>query len=141
MGTILCATRGGKESLHAQDAAIALAKEQGKRLIFTYIVDTQFLDRTARAVRPDVVAQEIAHMGEFLLTMAQERAQKAGIYADIRVCQGNFCPELKEVVRQEHVDILILGRPSGDDSAFKLAALEALADEIREDTGIEVRLV
>lgn len=141
MGTILCSTRGGKDSLPAQDAAIELAKEQGERLLFLYVVDTGFLNRTERAVRPDVVAQEMANLGEFLLTMARERAEEAGVYADIRVCQGDFRCELEEVIRQEYVDVLILGRPAGEGSAFKLAALEELAAKIEESTGIEVRLV
>jgi nucleotide-binding universal stress UspA family protein len=141
MGTILCATRGGKDSLPAQDAAVALAKEQGKRLLFVYVADTRFLDRTERAVRPDVVGQEMVRMGEFLLTMARERAEEAGVYAGIRVRQGDFGPELEEVIRQEYADVLILGRPAGEESAFKLAALEELAAKIEETTGIEVRLV
>ncbi|HIQ01546.1 MAG TPA: hypothetical protein EYH30_05385, partial [Anaerolineales bacterium] len=46
MGKILCATRGGEASYRTQDAAIALARERGDSLIFLYVVDTHFLDRT-----------------------------------------------------------------------------------------------
>jgi hypothetical protein len=73
--------------------------------------------------------------------MARERAEEAGVYAGIRVRQGDFGPELEEVIRQEYADVLILGRPAGEESAFKLAALEELAAKIEETTGIEVRLV
>ena len=83
MGKILCPTRGGEASYRTQDAAIVLAKEQGKQLVFLYVVDTHFLDRTERAVRPDVVMEEMTRMGEFLLIMAQERAQAHGIQAEL----------------------------------------------------------
>jgi nucleotide-binding universal stress UspA family protein len=141
MSTILCATRGGKDSFPAQDAAIALAKEQGKPLLFLYVVDTGFLDHTERAVRPDVVVQEMVRMGEFLLTMARERAAAAGVPADIRVRQGDLRPELEAAVRDEQADALILGRPAGEESAFKLTSLESLAADIQEATGITVQLV
>ena len=81
MGKILCATRGGEASYRTQDAAIALAQERGDELLFLFVVDIQFLDRTAHAVRPDIVSAEMEKMGEFLLAMAQERAEKQGVTA------------------------------------------------------------
>lgn len=141
MGTILCATRGGEASYRAQDAAVALAEEQDKLLVFLYVVDTHFLDRTERAVRPDVVAGEMTRMGEFLLAMAQERAEAQGVQAEVRIHHGEVRKELKAAVREEGADVVILGRPAGEESAFRLAALEALAAEIEEETGVETRIV
>ncbi|MBN1484269.1 MAG: universal stress protein [Chloroflexia bacterium] len=141
MGTILCPTRGGEASYRAQDAAIVLAREQNKMLIFLYVVDTHFLDRTERAVRPDVVSEEMSRMGEFLLAMAQERASKQGVHADARIRQGELREELLAAVRQEHSDVVVMGRPAGDQSAFRLAALEAFAAEIEQETGAAVHIV
>ena len=140
MGTIVCATRGGEASYRAQDAAIALALERGKPLIFIYVVDTHFLDRTERAVRPDVVEGEMTHMGEFLLAMAQERAEAQGVQAEVRIRHGEVREELKAASREEEADVLILGKPTGEESAFRLAALEELAAEIEEETGVETRI-
>lgn len=141
MGTILCPTRGGEASYRTQDAAIALAANQGKLLIFLYVVDTHFLDRTERAVRPDVVKEEMARMGEFLLAMAQERARRRGIEAEVRIRDGELREQLKEAARQEWADFVVLGRPAGEESAFQLAALEELAAEIQAETDAEVLLV
>lgn len=141
MGTILCPTRGGEASYRTQDAAIEQALQEGKLLIFLYVVDTHFLDRTERAVRPDVVTEEMTRMGEFLLAMAQERARKQGLHAEMRVRQGELRRELKLAVRQEHADVVVMGQPVGDESAFRLAALESFAAEIEEETGVEVRIV
>ena len=91
MGRILCATRGGEASFRAQDAAIALAQERGDELLFLYVVDIGFLQKTERAVRPDVVKAEMEKMGEFLLAMAQERAQKQGVKASYALCHGDLC--------------------------------------------------
>lgn len=138
MGKIVCATRGGEESCRTQDAAIALASENGDELVFVFIVDTSFLDKTERAVRPDVVTDELIHMGEFLLSMAQERAAGKGVRAQLRIARGKVRQVLTETVQAEEADVLVLGRPTDVDSASSLAALEHLAAEIQKTTGAQV---
>jgi len=141
MGKILCPTRGGEASYRTQDVAIALAREQGSPLVFLFVVDTHFLDRTERAVRPDVVMEEMARMGGFLLAMARERAAAQGVQAEVRIRRGELQEELKAAVEEEGADLVILGQPAGKESAFRPAALEALAAEIEAETGAEVRVV
>jgi nucleotide-binding universal stress UspA family protein len=141
MGTILCATRGGEASYRTQDAAIALARERGDELLFLYVVDIGFLNKTARAVRPDMVTVEMEKMGEFLLAMAQERAQKQGVAADYLLRRGRLRDELKAVAREEGVGLVVLGQPGGKGSAFVPADLEAFAAEIEAETGVETVIV
>jgi len=138
MGKILCATRGGEASYRTQDAAIALAQERGDELRFLYVVDIRFLDKTARAVRPDVVTAEMEKMGEFLLAMAQERAQKHGVEADYILRHGDLREELKTAARESDVSLVVLGKPTGTQSTFVPAGLEALAAEIEAETGTPV---
>jgi nucleotide-binding universal stress UspA family protein len=141
MGKILCPTRGGEASFRTQDAAIAQAIQEHKALIFVYVVDTHFLDRTHRPVRPDVIAQEMAHMGEFLLTMAQERAEKRGVPVETQVRHGELREELVAAVKEANADLVILGRPVGKESAFEMAGLQDLAAGIEEETGAKTRIV
>ena len=141
MGKILCATRGGEASYRTQDAAIVLAQERGDELLFLFVVDTHFLDKAGRAVRPDVVAEEMSHMGEFLLAMAQERAQKQGVAADYVLRRGKLRDELKAAAREEGVDLVVLGKPADTASAFVPADLEAFASEIEAETGVEAVIV
>jgi nucleotide-binding universal stress UspA family protein len=141
VGKILCPTRGGEASYCTQDAAIALAKERGDELVFLYIVDTSFLGRTSRAVRPDVVADEMARMGEFLLTMAQDRAAVQGVKADFLIRRGDFREELTKVIEEEGADTLILGEPAGEESAFQLDTLQELATEVVEGTSCRAEIV
>jgi nucleotide-binding universal stress UspA family protein len=86
---ILCLTRGGEASYPNQDGAIAIAKDLDEELLFLYISSVQFLDHSAAPKVVDIES-ELDEMGEFLLVMAQERAQKAGVKADILVRRGNF---------------------------------------------------
>jgi nucleotide-binding universal stress UspA family protein len=141
MGKILCATRGGEASYRTQDAAIALAQERGGELLFLFVVDTHFLDRTGRAVRPDVVAEEMGRMGEFLLAMAQERAESQGVAAGYLLRRGEFRDELKAAACEEGVALVVLGQPAGTGSAFVPADLEAFAAEIEAETGAEAVIV
>jgi len=141
MGTILCATRGGEASHRTQNKAISLALEQGKPLVFLYVVDTHFLDRTEHAVRPDLAEEEMTHLGEFLLAMAQERAEAQGVQAKVRIRRGEIGDELKAAAQEEEADIVILGQSVGAEPAFPTAELESLAAEIEEETGVNTRIV
>ena len=125
MGKILCATRGGEASYRTQDAAIALAKERGDMLLFLYIVDLHFLDKTAGAGVVDV-EREMTKMGEFLLLMAQERATEQGVAAETICRRGEFREGLKSTAREEGVSLVVFGRPAdktcrGDQSPYSVA--------------------
>lgn len=141
MGKILCATRGGEASYRTQDAAIALAQERGDELLFLYVVDVEFLQKTARAVRPDVVLAEMEKMGEFLLALAQERAHKQGVAASYVLCQGELREALKDSGRRPDVTLVVLGKPAGEESAFGLESLNTLAAEIETETQTPVRIL
>ena len=143
MTKILCATRGGEASYRTQDAAIALAKERGDELLFLYVVDIEFLKKTARGVRPDVVTSEMEKMGEFLLAMAQERAEKQDVTANYVLRYGHLRQELVAAAGDEelNVDLVVLGKPAGEESAFALASLEKLATQIETETGVKARII
>jgi nucleotide-binding universal stress UspA family protein len=140
MGKILCATRGGEESYRTQDAAIALARERGDTLLFLYVVDLRFLDKTAAPIVTDV-EQEVTKMGEFLLLMARERAASQGIQAESIYRTGEVREELKKAARMEDVSLVVLGRPTGAESVFQLAGLQAFAEEIEAESGVETVIV
>ena len=140
MGKILCATRGGEASYRTQDAAIALAKERGDTLLFLYVVDLRFLDKTVAPIVVDV-ENEVTKMGEFLLLMAKERAAEQSVAADTICCKGKFREELKKAACEEGVSLVVLGRPAGEESVFKLAGLEAFAAKIEAETGVETVIV
>jgi nucleotide-binding universal stress UspA family protein len=141
METILCATRGGEDSIRTQDAVIAKAKEAGAQILFLYVIDVEFLKQTSRGARPDVVHKEIERMGNFLLAMACERAANQGVAAESVVSDGPLEAALREVAVAKQVDLVALGRPAGDESVFELSGLQGLADRIEQDTGIETQII
>jgi nucleotide-binding universal stress UspA family protein len=142
MGRILCATRGGEASYDTQDAAIALAKEQGDELIFLYVADSSFLDQTAAPLVVNIESR-LVKMGEFLLLMAQERAAAQGISAQTIVREGKLRAEMVRVARELKVDLIVLGHPVDrhEQAIFDETALQAFATSLQAITGAEVRIL
>lgn len=140
MGTILCPTRGGKESIQTQDKAIALAQDRGDTLLFLYVVHLHFLDKLAAPIVVDI-AEEVKQMGEFMLLMAKERAEEQGVKAKTISRKGEVREEIKKVAIEENVTLILLGRPAGERSAFQLAELEEFAAELEQKTGIETVII
>jgi len=137
---ILCPTRGGQRSYPNQDRAISLAREHEADLLFLYVSDVRFLDQFQSPVLIDM-AEELDGMGEFLLAMAQERAEKAGVKALTTTRRGGFHAALAEVVSEYDVDILVLGSPTEEAEEADLTTTEYLADLCRfmsSEAGIEV---
>lgn len=140
MGKILCATRGGEASHRTQDAAIALAKAQGDELVFLYVADISFLNQTAAPLVVDVESR-LAKMGQFQLTIAQERAREQGLEPQIAVRRGKLRAELVAAAKELGADLIVLGRPLDREAVFDDAALQALAAGLQAVTGVEVRIL
>lgn len=140
MAKIICATRGGEASRSTEDYAIALAKEQGAELLFLYIVETSFMNRMAAPVVVDVEAQ-IERMGDFLLAAVQERAAKEGVRAHVVHRHGPVPVEIKNCILEEGADIVVLGRPRGEEAVFAETGVSPFAEELERETGTQVILV
>ena len=141
MTTILYPTRGGPTSHENQDRVIALAKELKANLVFLYVSNVDFLGSVARPALVDIVEDELDHMGEFLLAMAQERASNAGWQADAVVRRGNFYDALSRVITEYKVNILALGAPGQSHAVTTPKFLTQLMDSISQEFGIEVIVV
>lgn len=140
MDVILCATRGGEASIRTQQRAIALAKEREAKLIFIFVSDVRFLEHYT-APRVPAMETEMENLGEFLLLMAKERAEKEGVEADFTVRKGDFKTALIEASKDLGASLVVLGRPA-DDSLTTVEFLEnVLSPAIKEETGAEVLVV
>ena len=141
MPTILRPTRGGEASVPNQDRAIAIAKERGADLLFLYVSNIRFLNRVASAVLVDVEA-ELDELGEFLLAMAQERAEKVGVRAKTITRRGAFRPALEGIIKEhEEITTVVLGTGTGGTGVLPSGYLEDLAQRLVSEPGIEVILV
>lgn len=139
MPVILCPTRGGKSSIPNQEWAIRLAKEQEAHLIFLYVSNVHFLDNLASPLLVDV-AHELDEMGEFLLAMAQDRAQQAGVTADIMVRQGVFREALADAISKMEVDTVVIGRSTQGTGVTTARYLAILAETVQQK-GVEMLVV
>jgi nucleotide-binding universal stress UspA family protein len=140
MGTILCATRGGEESYGTQDAAIALAKQQGDALVFLYVVDVSFLDQTAAPLVIDVESR-LEKLGRFQLKMAQERAAAQDVAAQAIVREGQLRAELVTAAHEISATLIVLGRSRRQTAIFEENKLQEFAADLQAATGIEVRIL
>jgi nucleotide-binding universal stress UspA family protein len=140
MDVILCATRGGEASIKTQERAIEIARERGAMIVFMFVADVRFLDMFT-APRVPAMEGEMEHLGEFMLLMAKERAEKAGVKADYTVKSGVFRQALIEAAQEFAASLIILGSPAEEG----LTTLEYLEKElipaIAEATGSETILV
>jgi nucleotide-binding universal stress UspA family protein len=140
MGKILCATRGGEESEETQAAAIALTREQGHTLVFLYVADASFLDRIAAPLVVDVEG-ELERMGRFQLAIACEQAAAQGVEAQAVVRHGHLQTELVAAARDLGATLVVLGRPRERAPVFDDEALDSFATQLRNETGVEVRIL
>jgi nucleotide-binding universal stress UspA family protein len=137
---ILCPTRGGKDSYPNQDQSIAIAKERGSELLFLYITNVQFLGLTAAPKLIDI-EHEIDEMGEFMMAMAQERAEKASVKALTLVKRGQFQEVLCEVIEEHQIETVVLGSSAGGTGVITAEYIQGLVDEICAKTGVEFIVV
>ncbi|MFN2302827.1 MAG: universal stress protein [Anaerolineales bacterium] len=138
--TILCPTRGGKESYPNQNYAINLAKERKDDLLFLYVSDIRFLKRAGPPIVVDIEG-EMAEVGDFLLSMAQERAEKAGVIAQTLVRNGIFSKVLRDVITEYDIETVILGSSTQESGIVPAGRLEELSIELGKDLGVEFIVV
>ena len=131
---------GGEASYRTQQAAIALAKEHGDEIVFLYIIDLRFLDKTAAPIVVNIET-ELDQMGRFFLLMAKERATEQGVEVRTITRRGKVQEEIINAVLDEGATRVVLGRPAGNQSAFQTASLETFAAEIERVTEAETILV
>lgn len=137
---ILCPTRGGQASYQNQDAAIKLAIERQAEIVFLYVTDVHFMDHFASPKLIDFET-ELEEMGDFLLTMAIERAQKSGVEATGIVRRGSFRQTLLDILDSQKVDAVILGTSKLETSMLTPEFIKDLASELSVHTGVEFIIV
>jgi hypothetical protein len=80
-------------------------------------------------------------MGEFMLAMAQERAQESGVVAEILVRRGVFDHVLRDVIGEYSVQALVLGSAHLEPGVVTEEYVHELCDHLAKETGIVVFMV
>ncbi|MCA9949755.1 MAG: universal stress protein [Anaerolineales bacterium] len=141
MSGIVCAVRGGPDSQPTINRAITLAKETNLSLFFLYIVNLEFLDRTASS-RTHTISKELAQMGEFILLTAQAKAASQGIKAQGVIKHGDVTEEIVILCHELSATYLVIGQPKfkSEDNVFTAALHQAFIQRIETQTGARVVL-
>lgn len=141
MATILYPTRAGDMNHPNQDRVIALAEEQAAKLVLLYVSNVNFLDHLAGPVRLDLIETELDHLGEFLLAMVQERAEKSLPEVESIIRKGSFRQVLKEVIQEHGVTAVVLGYPSEETGITTRDYITEVAQWLLAESGVEVFVV
>ncbi|MCA9991385.1 MAG: universal stress protein [Ardenticatenaceae bacterium] len=141
MSGIVCAVRGGPDSQPTINRAIMLAKETDLPLFLLYVVNLEFLDRTASS-RTQTISKEMAQMGEFILLTAQAKAQAEGIQAQGVIRHGHVAEEIVALCHEVSAAYLVIGQPQfhKEDNVFTTALHQEFIQRIEAQTGAKVVL-
>jgi nucleotide-binding universal stress UspA family protein len=142
MSGIICAIRGGPASRPTIEKAISLAADTKLPLYFLYVVNLDFLSRTASS-RTHLISKEMYEMGEFILLTAQTRAEGQGVTAEKVIRQGAVSDEIVKLCQEVNADHVILGQPKvqkDDENVFTQERLSAFGKRIEEESGVKVVL-
>lgn len=139
MKPVLCATRGGEACRLTQQKAIDIALERGTELTFLYSVDVRLAGPVNETLE-EPLRREMARLGRALLRMAQARARKRGMKAGAKLLYGPVSDSIRDYVKEEPASTLVLGAPRSGSGrkVFTSSGMQSFAEEISQDTGMEV---
>ena len=133
MGVILCATGNGPQSRLVQMAAVEAALARNKSLVLLHVVDLRQLGELEESLLP-AARTEMAWLGEAVLRLAEDRAQRRGVQTDSVILYGNVCDALEDYMRAHPADLLLMGEATSDE-------ITTFARHVRDDLGVEVEFV
>ncbi|GAB4529262.1 MAG: hypothetical protein Fur0018_15710 [Anaerolineales bacterium] len=139
---IVCAVRGQAHSRATVTRAINLALEHQARLSFIHVIDAEFLPYATVGI-PRLMLQELRSIGEFLMEILRDRAERRGVaQVDTALLEGHFDRVLMRYIQEHHTDYLVLGSPGGSRThdALTPKAFDALVHTI-EALGVHVEIV
>lgn len=114
---ILIFIDGTEESITAAEYAILLARTMRAELTGAYIINTRALGDLVKAriflkeeqdeYKRDIEADADRYMNHFL-----ELARKKGVHVEVVKTSGNVSQEIKRLVIEKNIDLLVLGEIS-----------------------------
>jgi nucleotide-binding universal stress UspA family protein len=138
---IVCAVRGGPDSLITIQQAVQLASETNLSLFFVYVINLDFLSHTASS-RVRTISHEMHQMGDFILLIAEEKAATLGVEAQGMVRQGQVGEEIIALCHEVRADYVVLGEPKGkgEVDVFTHERMLHLKQKIETESGAKVIL-
>lgn len=143
--SIVCGVTGSSRSQKAALEAALLARRDNARLTYVYAADVSFLKQTGVSTKfsAQVVEEDLEKLGGHILDIAEEIARGQGVEPKMVVKAGEILNVLKEIVREEEADLLVLGheeRTFFEKALFK-GDVEDHIRELKEQTGVDVLVI
>lgn len=142
--SIVCGVTGSSHSQKAALEAALLAKKEHAKLTFVYAVDLGFLKSGVAIQLPSSSAEEaMRKLGEHILDMAEQLALSQGVTPKKVVRIGKVLDVLKQVVKEEGADLLMLGHEKRTffEKAFFKGEVEDHVEALKQQTGVDVTVV
>lgn len=134
---IVVSTIGSESCRRAEKKGIELAKKEGAKLTFLYIVDTSFLSGIPRRVHGvNGAEKELKRIGRIILERALERAVKKGVKAETAIRTGSVMEELQRFLRESKADLLLIGKEKH--GLLDTHLMKTSATKLEELTGLPV---
>lgn len=135
---ILSAIDFSPSSIKALNHAIEIARSYGARYYLVHVVSSigyVMVGADAVVAAVDSAGEELRHLEEHL----SRAGVLAGISREMLVCQGNVWQRLEHVVREHHIDLIVLGTQGK--TGLRKIALGSVAEAVFRDATCPVLTV
>ena len=149
--TIICATKGSEGCKIAENQAIEIAKENNSKLIFLYVIDVKFMEKSSGGGEwtEDDVTAGLKNIGGVILDLASEKAVEAGMPKDNVLTnerEGDIASQIKKSVDENNADLVIVGHPATDMGflerhLLRRDGMENFINQLKEKIGCEIMIV
>jgi nucleotide-binding universal stress UspA family protein len=141
---IACAVRGRLANRNATQCAIDLSLEHDARLTFFLVISSDFLASAAPTMSPTkTLYVRLRELGEYMLMLLRDAAIQRGVVEvehEVRI--GDVRENLLDFAAQTTAQILVMGRPSGQEprSIFSPDEFDLFVKELERvgDLSVEV---
>ena len=108
---IICAVRGGAESLQTAKRAVSLALQTDARLTFFHVVDRGCLDCGQVASSSAAYHGYVEQAESAMRTLGAQARERGIIHGDAVLREGETRQELRRLAIETDAELLALGRP------------------------------
>lgn len=105
---VVCEVDGSEKSGEVQVRAAKIAKDNGARLTYIFLADTDFIEKLAPMTKGgNALNKGMENIGKVLLSLAKERAEKVGVESQEEVIQGWEVALLKKKLEKLEADLFV----------------------------------
>lgn len=141
MSAVLCALRGGPQSLPTLERAASVAREHHLPLHLMYAVNLDFMKRNITGASTQIADEEISSMGEFILIAAAEQVPTDDLQVINHVRHAPIHEAIIRLAEEIDADYIVVGQRQAEEADDDHAVVNQFAERIRNAIHAEVIVV